>query len=135
MIVIDSSAVVAILLGESGSRALVRRLQQSAPDERLMSTANFVETGTVLAGRETEAGAGEALLERFIAEASIDLAPVDADQARIALSARIRFGKGFGAKAGLNYGDCFAYALARVKDAPLLFTGQDFRGTDIEAAL
>lgn len=135
LIVVDSSAVVAILLGEKGSKAMALRLQRSPPGGRIISAANFIEAGTVLAGREEEVGAGVRALERFVADAGIEIVAVDADQARIALAARIRFGKGFGAKAGLNYGDCFAYALAKAKGAPLLFTGDDFHQTDIEAAL
>jgi ribonuclease VapC len=67
--------------------------------------------------------------------AGIDLVPVDAEQARIALEARIRYGRGFRAAAKLNYGDCFSYALAKAKGAPLLYVGNDFDRTDISSAL
>lgn len=63
------------------------------------------------------------------------MAPLDEAQARLALEARIRFGKGFGAKANLNLGDSFAYALAKSLDAPLLYVGDDFRQTDVKSAL
>ncbi len=60
--------------------------------------------------------------------------PVTPDQARLSRSAHLRFGKGTGHKAALNYGDCFAYALAKAMDAPLLFKGNDFQQTDIQIA-
>lgn len=67
--------------------------------------------------------------------AGISIVPVDEEQARIALTARVSFGRGFGSAAKLNFGDCFAYALARSMDAPLLFIGNDFGATDIGVAL
>jgi ribonuclease VapC len=74
-------------------------------------------------------------LDRLLDELGIVLAPVDAGQARLALQARIRFGRGMGHGGALNYGDSFAYALAKTRDAPLLFVGDDFRGTDVAIAL
>ena len=100
-----------------------------------MSTASFVEAGTVLAGRAGDPRQGIADIEAFVAEFGIKLVEIDGDQARIALAARIRFGRGFAAKANLNFGDCFAYALAKAMDAPLLFTGEDFAHTDLKAAI
>jgi ribonuclease VapC len=135
VIVVDSSAVVAMMLGEPESGALAVRLAQAPRGERLMSVANYVEAGTVLAGRrETPARAIEDL-DAFLALAGVDLAPVDAEQARLALSARIQFGRGFGAPAGLSFGDCFAYALAKTRLAPLLFIGDDFGATDVACAM
>ncbi len=129
-IVIDSSAIIAILLNEPERVALENRL--AAARKREISAANYVEAGAVLAGRlrDARASAG-AVLDRFLDEAAIDIVPVDGAQARLALEARIRFGKGFGHPAGLNYGDSFAYALAKHRDAPLLFVGDDFSRTDI----
>jgi len=63
------------------------------------------------------------------------IAPVDEAQARVALEARVRYGRGFGHPAHLNYSDCFAYALAKVRDLPLLYIGNDFAHTDIVPAL
>lgn len=65
----------------------------------------------------------------------LELVPVDEEQTRIALDARIRFGKGFGHSAKLNFGDCFSYALAKTLRAPLLYTGDDFDRTDVRSAL
>jgi ribonuclease VapC len=134
VIVVDSSAVVAILFGETASDVLLAVL--GSDQVRVMSAANYLETGTVLAGRRTSAPeAAIADLDAFLAEAGIDLAPVDAEQARIALRARIRYGRGMGHGGTLNFGDCFAYALACSRGAKLLFVGDDFHSTDILPAI
>jgi ribonuclease VapC len=134
MIVVDASAIVAILFGEPFAAALVKRLE--AETERIMSVVGYVEAGTVLAGRRSsDKLLAIADLDRFLEEAGIVLAPIDADQARQALYARIRFGRGMGQGGALNFGDSFAYALARTNNAPLLFVGDDFRSTDIVAAV
>ena len=134
MIVIDSSAVVAIMFGEPAASRLVTRLAADA--DRIMSAASYLETGTVLAGRRIKAPF-EAIadLDTFLIEADIALAPVDAEQARIALHARIRFGRGIGHGGVLNAGDTFSYALSMIRRAPLLFIGDDFRTTDVAVAL
>ncbi|HWA89365.1 MAG TPA: type II toxin-antitoxin system VapC family toxin [Rhizomicrobium sp.] len=133
MIVIDTSAIVAVLLKEPPAEALAERL--AGDRVRGMSTASYLETGTVLAGR-TPAAAQKTIdaLERFLIDMSIDLVPVDAEQARLALRARIEYGRGFGAAAKLNFGDCFSYALAKTLSAPLLYVGGDFDGTDVARA-
>ncbi len=102
----------------------------------LISAANFVETGQVLAQRN-RLGPDAALaeLERFLTAARISIAPIDETQARIALEARIKYGRGFGHPARLNYSDCFAYALAKTRNLPLLYVGDDFTHTDIVPAL
>lgn len=134
IVVVDSSAVVAILFGEPLAAALIARL--AAYPARLMSVANYVETGTVLAGRRRgDRAAAISDLDAFLDEAGVELAPIDAAQARIALDARIRYGRGMGHGGVLNFGDAFAYALAKVCAAPLLYVGDDFKSTDIEAAL
>ena len=136
MIVLDSSAVVAILRSEPGSADLANRLAEELDGRLVMSSANFVEAGTVLAGHAS-ADRRQAFrdLDAFIVRYDVELAPVDAAQARLALEARIAFGKGFGGRGKLNYGDCFAYALAKSLDAPLLYTGNDFSQTDVASAL
>ena len=136
MIAIDTSAVIAILGAEKTAAALAKRLSKEPPGERLMSVASYVETGTVLAGRRTNKPQ-KALddLDVFLAEAGIDLVDVDAAQAQIALRGRIAFGRGFRSAAKLNLGDCFSYALAKSRSAPLLYVGGDFDETDIEPAL
>lgn len=133
IVIVDASAVIAILFGEPSAPSLLARL--GAYPERLMSVANYVETGTVLAGRR-RADPAKAIvdLDGFLAEAGIALAPIDAAQARLALEARIRFGRGMGHGGALNFGDTFAYALAKSHAAPLLYMGDDFRNTDIASA-
>ena len=135
MLIIDSSAVVAMMLDEPSADMLSRRLADEPSGGRLISAANYVEAGTVLAARHRDPGQGVADLDAFLTSFGISIAPVDEASARRALQARIRFGKGFGATAGLNFGDCFAYALAKTLNAPLLFVGNDFAATDITPAL
>lgn len=134
MIAIDSSAIVAILFGESSAPALLTLL--ASDSELVMSAASYVETGTVLAGRR-RSDRLRALddLDRFLAQAGITVVPIDADQARIALRARIEFGRGMGHGGQLNFGDAFSYALAKSLGCSLLFVGNDFAMTDIEPAL
>lgn len=134
MIVVDSSAIVAIMLQEPRARALMRCLRDH-PD-RIISAASYVESGAVLAGRRRHDPA-QAIddLDCFLAEANVAIIPVDPQQARLALHARIRFGRGMGHGGTLNFGDVFSYALARLYDAPLQFVGNDFSATDIKIAL
>ena len=101
-----------------------------------MSVASYLETGSVLAGRRKR-DKMRAIddLDVFIEEAEIKLIAVDPAQARLALRARIRFWRGMGHGGVLNFGDVFAYALARSREAPLLFVGDDFATTDVTVAL
>ena len=134
MIVVDSSAVVAILFGEPAAAALLARL--AADPDRVMSVASYVETGTVLAGRRlSDQLRATEDLDRFLDEAGIGLATIDATQARLALRARIQYGRGMGHGGALNFGDAFSYALAKMREASLLFIGDDFRTTDVIAAI
>ncbi|MBA3810400.1 MAG: type II toxin-antitoxin system VapC family toxin [Caulobacteraceae bacterium] len=135
MIVLDSSAVVAMILREAGADRITQGLAGAPAEERLMSVANYVEAGTVLAGRHRKPSEGVADLDHFLDEFGITLVAVDLDQARLAMRARIQFGRGFGAAAKLNFGDCFAYALAKARDAPLLYVGNDFANTDVVPAI
>jgi ribonuclease VapC len=134
-VVIDSSAAIAIMLDEPAADDCARAMTPYV--RRLMSTGNFVETGAVLAGRlgSAERETVYAVLEDFLSVHEIDLVPVTPEQARIALRARIELGRGFGHPARLNYGDSFAYALAKAEGAKLLFVGDDFAMTDVERAL
>jgi ribonuclease VapC len=134
VIVVDSSAIAAILFDEPGAAELTARL--SSDTERVLSAASYLEVGTVLAGRRrTTPAKAQRDLDDFLEEAHIVIAPVDENQARLALRARIEYGRGFGVRGGLNYGDCFAYALAKSLDAPLLFVGDDFARCDVTPAL
>jgi len=134
MIVVDSSAVIAILFGESSATALLARL--AADTDRVISVASYLETGTVLAGRRhTDRLLAIDDLDEFLTTAGIELVTVDAQQARLALRARIIYGRGMGHRGALNFGDAFSYALAKTLDAPLLFVGDDFAATDVTVAL
>lgn len=124
--VIDTSAVLAILLQEEDAGRYARAI--GADPERLLSSASLLEAGIVLLRREGP----EALqdLGDFVAEGCIAVEPVTADQARGALRAYERFGKGRH-RAALDFGDCFAYALAQAARQPLLFKGAGFAETDV----
>ncbi|MBU6408709.1 MAG: type II toxin-antitoxin system VapC family toxin [Alphaproteobacteria bacterium] len=135
MLIIDSSAVVAMMLDEPSADALAHRLAAEPRGGRLMAAANYVEAGTVLAGRRRDPYQGIADLDAFLENFGVTIAAIDEDLARAALQARLRYGRGFGASAGLNFGDCFAYALAKKHNAPLLFIGDDFGATDVTPAV
>jgi|SRR5580700_130696 ribonuclease VapC len=126
--VIDTSAIIAVLLNESTAMRIAQAIEAGSP--RLLSVANLLETSIVIESRKGEAGSRE--LDLFVYRASIEPIAVDPDQMEIARLAWRRFGKGRH-PAGLNYGDCFAYALAKSRDLPLLFQGDDFSQTDIAA--
>ncbi|TDR93374.1 type II toxin-antitoxin system VapC family toxin [Enterovirga rhinocerotis] len=132
MIVVDASA---IMFEEAEGAECMTALQVSA--SRLISAVNYVETGTVMAGRIKHGARHEAIadLDAFLTDFGIAIAPVDEDLARAAVRARLDYGKGFGARGGLNFGDCFAYALAKRHSAPLLYVGDDFALTDVQSAL
>jgi ribonuclease VapC len=129
-VVIDSSVLVAIFKGEPDTTELTERTYEY--DKRVMSTATWLESAMVCEGA-VDAG-GEARFERIVASLGIEVVPFTPEQARLALEAFRRFGKGRGAKASLNFGDCFVYALAKELQAPLLFKGNDFAQTDIAVA-
>jgi len=113
--VLDTSALAAILFDEPERRAFNEMVAGDAT--RLLSAASFVETAIVVESRFGEAGGRD--LDLFLHRAEIDIVAVDADQAEIARRAFRNFGRGRHA-AGLNFGDCFAYALARASGEPLL---------------
>lgn len=128
--VIDTSAMLAILFDEPERRAFIAAIDRDAT--RLMSVASFVECSIVLDARHGADAIRD--LDLFVARAAVDLVPVDVDQAYIARQAHRTFGRGRHV-AGLNYGDCFAYSLARMRAEPLLFKGGDFALTDVDQVL
>jgi len=125
--VIDTSALVAIFLAEPERKTFLEHILQA--DKKLLSAANAVETGIVLEARRGEAAGRE--FDLFVVRANIEVVPVDAEQSEIARSAWRKYGKGRHS-AGLNFGDCFAYALAKLSGQKLLAKGEDFRFTDVE---
>ena len=101
-----------------------------------MSAGNVLETSIVLrTSKRIAPEDAEQWLDRFLRSARIRVEPVTRDQSDLARVAHARFGKGTGHAAKLNYGDCFAYALAKHLDAPILFKGNDFTRTDLMSAL
>ncbi len=127
--IVDTSAVITILFGEGGAERYDTAIAE-APRCR-MSVVNYLEAAIVLESRSGAAAGHE--LDSFLEEAAIELAPVTPEHAQAARRAWRRFGKG-NHPAGLNFGDCFAYALAESAREPLLFKGGDFARTDIESA-
>lgn len=129
--IVDTSAVVAIINGEEEAERFARALVRETGAR--MSAASYVEAGAVIDGR------GDPVLSRqfddLVAAGTITIAPVDREQALVARTAYRDFGRGSGHAARLNYGDCFSYALARVTGEPLLFKGGDFVHTDLVAAI
>ena len=130
--VVDASAVISVVGAEADASEMLRTMQ--AHSEHLhMAPFNWLETWTK-AYREKD----EALLvalERFYGQLPIQIVATDATQSYIARTAYDRYGKGTGHRAKLNMGDCFAYALAKALDEPLLFKGDDFVHTDVRSAL
>lgn len=129
--IVDSSAVLAILFAEPDAEMYARAIA-GAPECR-MSVANWLEAA-VRIDRLGQPAASDAF-DEFLRLSGIELVPVDVEQARLAREAYSRYGRGTGHTAGLNFGDCFAYALARRSGEPLLFKGNDFPDTDVDPAI
>jgi ribonuclease VapC len=127
--VLDSSAVVAILFDEPERHAFTRAIERDL--RRLISAGNLLECALLVEARRGEAAGRE--LDLLLHRAVVQTVPVDADQIQLARSAWRRFGKGRH-PAGLNFGDCFAYALSAASGEPLLFKGEDFARTDVAVA-
>ena len=127
--VVDSSALLAIMFLEPEAQRFTALIQASqAP---LLSAANFLEASILIESRRGIANRD--LFDAFVAESGMRLQPVTHGQVLLARDAYRRFGKG-NHPAGLNFGDCFAYALAKERDVPLLFKGDDFALTDVRPA-
>lgn len=126
--IIDTSAIVAILFDEDDATIYAAAIARAGSCR--MSAATFVETASVV---EAQTRSGGSQLDALIRRADIAIEPVTAEQAHVARQAFIDFGKG-GHPAGLNYGDCYSYALAKTTREPLLFKGKDFAATDLVAA-
>ena len=127
--VIDTSALMAILCNEPERHHFNEMIVSS--QFRFISTGTYIETAIVAEARYGRQGFHH--LKLFLTTASIEVVACDMEQAEIAADAYYRYGKGHHV-AGLNYGDCFSYALAMQKEEPLLFKGDDFVHTDVSSA-
>jgi len=127
-VIVDSSAVLAITLGEADAEVFAEALLS---DRASMSVANWLECTMVADNRGSDVRAN---FEQTLVAAGVELVPVTLAQAHVAREAHRRFGRGSGSPAKLNYGDCFAYALAITTGDALLFKGDDFTHTDVRPA-
>lgn len=128
--IVDSSAIIAVLLGEDDAADLARILAESRSTR--ISAATYVECTVVVDARGNPVLSGR--LDELLATNDIAIESVTPGQAEIARRAYRDFGRGSGHAAGLNYGDCFSYALAKERGEPLLYVGDDFAHTDIRSA-
>jgi ribonuclease VapC len=126
-VVIDSSALVAIILGEPLAPALLGAIR--AARTRELCSVSLLETGIVLVARLGARSLPS--LDKLIEDIDCEIVPFDASQGKAAMAAFARFGKGMGHRAQLNLGDCAVYALAAIRGEPVLATGGDFRATDL----
>ncbi|HLX30674.1 MAG TPA: type II toxin-antitoxin system VapC family toxin [Casimicrobiaceae bacterium] len=128
--IIDTSALIAILFAELDAEIYARAL--ATADRCRISAANYVETAIVVEAQTRNSGSRD--FDTFFRRAAIAIEPVTEEHAHLARDAYVRFGKGRH-RAGLNFGDAFAYALAKASGEPLLYKGKDFGKTDIRSAL
>ena len=129
--IVDTSAILAIMFAENDAAVYANAIENVSVLR--VSAASYVELGIVLDTRRR--AAAEEDIHGCFADGSFIIEPVNEAQARLARDAHRRYGRGSGHRARLNFGDCFAYALARDKDEPLLFKGTDFGSTDVRTAL
>jgi len=128
-VIVDSSAIIAVLLRQPGYEPVLERLARTTAAGAGAPT--LAETGIVLAARLGVAG--KTLLARFVQESWLVVVPFGDDHWGVAVDAFLRYGKGRH-PAGLNFGDCLTYAVARLADEPLLCVGDDFAKTDLQIA-
>jgi ribonuclease VapC len=127
--IVDTSAIVAILFNETDARTYAQAIARA--DSCRVSAATFVETAIVVESQTKDSGSRQ--VDAFFRRAGITIEPVTEEHAHLARQAFTDYGKGRH-PAGLNYGDCFSYALAKATGEPLLFKGKDFAKTDLVAA-
>jgi ribonuclease VapC len=129
--IVDTSAIVAILRDEPEATSCAESI--ASAKNRRVSAVNYVEAAAVIDGSRNPIASRR--FDDLFREAGLRIEPVTEAQARIAREAYRDFGKGSGHTAGLNFGDCFAYALAKAMGEPILFKGNDFRHTDLTSVL
>lgn len=130
-LVVDSSAVIAILRQERGAQAFADAMQNAARLQ--ISAANYVEAAVVIDSEKDPVASRR--LDELLQRANMEIASITANQAHIAREAYRNFGRGSGHPAKLNFGDCFAYALAVTAGAPLLSKGDEFRKAGVRLAV
>jgi ribonuclease VapC len=131
MIVVDTSALVAIAFGEPERDAFVQAIEKAG--KALISTVSVVEARMVVHGRRGQQAV--VLVDDLLRLPAFEMVPPGVSEMDAAYSAFVVFGKGSGHPAGLNFGDVFSYALAKVRGLPLLYKGDDFAETDVINAL
>ncbi|MGA2005627.1 MAG: type II toxin-antitoxin system VapC family toxin [Terriglobales bacterium] len=129
--ILDTSAVIAILRDEPEAIRFAETIENAT--HRRVSAVNYVEAAAVIDGSRDPIASRR--FDELLREAEVAIEPVTENQARMARAAYRDFGKGSGHPARLNFGDCFAYALAKAKREPLLFKGEDFAHTDVTRVL
>lgn len=129
--ILDTSAVIAILRGEPEARLCAKVI--AGAESRRISAVNYVEAAVVIDGSRDPVASRR--FDDLLRVARVTIEPVTEDQARLARDAYRDFGRGSGHPAHLNFGDCFAYALAKATGEPILFKGDDFTRTDLTPAL
>jgi ribonuclease VapC len=129
--ILDTSAVIAILRDEAEASLFAKAIENAV--HRRISAVNYVEAAAVIDASKDPIASRR--FDDLLQEAEVIVESVTEAQARIARQAYRDFGKGSGHRAGLNFGDCFAYALAKVRKEPLLFKGEDFLHTDLTPAV
>jgi ribonuclease VapC len=128
--IVDSSALIAILRAEPEADAFAKAI--AASRDRRVSVVNLVEAAVVIDGSRDPIASRR--FDELVLEAELQIEPVTEAHAHIAREAYRDFGKGSGHRASLNFGDCFAYALAKAKQEPILCKGEDFKHTDLTLA-
>ena len=129
--VIDTYALIALLQAEPETPRFVEAI--AAANRRLVAAPSYLETAIVMVSRSGPEAKEK--VDRLMVELGIEIVPFTRDQAILAVSAYEQFGKGTGHAAGLNFGDCFSYALAKHTGEPILFKGNDFSHTDLAVAV
>ena len=129
--VIDSSALIALLVGEPETADFV--LAIAAASTRVVSAPTYLETAIVMLARSGPQAPEK--FDRLLLDLEIEVVAFTRDLAVLAIAAYRQYGKGTGHAAGLNFGDCVSYALAKLRNEPLMFKGDDFSRTDLEVAV
>jgi ribonuclease VapC len=129
--VIDSSALIALLLDEPETAGFVAAIASAS--SRLIGAPTYLETAIVMQARSGPAT--QEKLDRLLSEIAAEIVPFTHEQAILAITAYRQYGRGSGHPAGLNFGDCFTYALAKLRHEPVLFKGNDFSRTDLRIAV